>query len=114
VRRRLLADLRLASEQACDEQAALTVRDRLHVAETILKVVRLSAETGRSSDILVPTVTGSDVQARVHALMRPAPPRRGSPRLPALLGIGVLCAFGFVHADGLHHAVESAIHLLLD
>lgn len=114
VRRRLLADLHLASEQACDEQAALSVRDRLRVAETILRVVRLSAGGRRSSDILLPTVTGSDVQARVYALLRPAPTPSGRPRLAALLGISLLCAFGFVHAEGLHHAVESAIHLLID
>ncbi|MEN7973382.1 MAG: M56 family metallopeptidase [Verrucomicrobiota bacterium] len=114
LRRRLLADLHLASEQSCDEQAALTTGDRLGVAETILKVVRLNAATDRNSDILLPTMTGSDVHVRVDALLHPAPTGSGAPRAVALVGAGLLFAFGFTHADGLHHAVESVIHLFID
>jgi Zn-dependent protease with chaperone function len=114
LRRRLLADLYLASEQACDEQAALTAGDRLQVAETILKVVRLSGSTHPVSDTLLPTVTGSDVQARVHALLRPARMPSGKHLLAVLSGAVLLCAFGILYADGLHHAVESALHLLID
>lgn len=114
VRRRLLADLHLASEQACDEQAALAAGDRLCVAETILKVARLSAGTGPACDTLLPTVTGADVQARIDALLRPAPTPSGWPRLSAALCAGLLATFGYVYTDGLHHAVESALHLLID
>lgn len=114
LRRCLLADLHLASEQACDEQAALTTGDRLRVAETILKVVRFSGPARPASDSLLPTVTGSDVQARVDALLRPTQTPSGKPRLSALLGMGLLSTFSYVYADGLHHAVESALHLLID
>ena len=114
VRQRLLADLHLASEQACDEQAALAAGDRLRVAATILKVLRLSTGTRPAADALLPTVTGSDVQARVDALLRPAATPSGSSRLAIFSCIVLLCAFGLVYADGLHHAVESALHHLID
>ncbi len=113
IRRRLLADLYLASEQACDEQAALPAGDRLCVAETILKVVRLAAGTRPAGDTLLPTVTGSDVPARIHALLCPARTPSGRPRLSALLGAGLLAMVGYVYTDELHHAVESALHLLI-
>ncbi|MEA3274256.1 MAG: M56 family metallopeptidase [Pseudomonadota bacterium] len=114
LRRRLLADLHLASEQACDEQAARITEDRLCIAETILKVVRLSAGTRPASDTLLPTVTGSDIQARIDALLHPAPTPSGSPCLSVFLGAGLLGTFGYIYSDGLHHAVESALHLLSD
>lgn len=113
IRRRLLADLYLASEQACDEHAVLPVGDRLCVAETILKVVRLSAGAPPASDTLLPTVTGSDVAARIDALLYPARTSSGRPGLSALSGAVLLAIGGYVYTDELHHAVESALHLLL-
>lgn len=112
VRRRLLADLHLASEQACDEQAALAAGDRLYVAETILEVVRLSANTRPASDTLLPTITGSDVQTRVEALLHPVSTPSVWPRFSAALGAGLLAIFSYAYDDGLHHAVESVLHLV--
>ena len=113
IRRRLLADLYLASEQACDEQAALPAGDRLCVAATILKVVRLAAGTRCAGDTLLPTVTGSDVPARIDALLSPARTPSGRPLLSAVLGASLLAMVGYAYTDELHHAVESALHLLI-
>ncbi len=114
VRRRLLEDLHLASEQACDERAAGSAGERLFVAETILKVARLSAGRRPVCDTLLPTMTGSDIPARIDALLCSAPTPTGRPRLWALLAAGLLATFGCVYTDWLHHAVESALHLLID
>jgi Zn-dependent protease with chaperone function len=114
VRRRLLCDLTLATERACDEEAALA-SGRLGVAGTLLKVARLTAARPLAAEPLFPTLTGGDLAARVEALLRPAPASI-SPLAPRSLPIpaaGLLLTLGWFHADALHHGVESALHLLL-
>ena len=54
---------RLATERACDEEAALSGHGRLGVAGTILKVARLNAAHQRPTDTLLPTLTGADLEA---------------------------------------------------
>ncbi len=113
IRRRLLADLSLASERACDEEATLSGHGRLGVAGTILKVARLTAAHQRPPDALIPTLTGADLEARIQALLRPAAERRVSPWSLLTPGAGVILAFGCLYSDRLHHEVESTLHLLI-
>jgi Zn-dependent protease with chaperone function len=113
IRRRLLADLSLASERACDEEAALAGTGRLGVAGTILKVARLTAAHQRPTDALLPTMTGADLEARIQALLRPAADRQVAPWSLLIPGTGVILAFGCLYSDRLHHNVESALHLLM-
>jgi Zn-dependent protease with chaperone function len=113
IRRRLLADLSLASERACDEEAALSGNGRLGVAGTILKVARLNAAHQRPSDALLQTLTGADLEARIQALLRPAPERQIPPWSLLISGAGVILAFGCLYSNRLHHNVESALHLLI-
>jgi len=112
IRRRLLADLSLASERACDEEAALSSNGRLCVAGTLLKVARLNA-TQSPMDALLPTMTGADLEARIEALLRPVAGRQLAPQSLLIPGAGLMLAFGCLSADRLHHGVESALHLLM-
>ena len=68
VKSSLLADLQLATEQACDEAAVQAGGDRLGVAETLLRVERLF---GRQFDesVLSVHLLGGDLEARVEALV---------------------------------------------
>jgi len=80
VRRRLRADLALACEQACDEEAALRVGDRLLVAQTLLAVERLFMGS-TPPQALATAFADSHVVERVEALLadpvgRPRPVRR--------------------------------------
>lgn len=113
IRRRLLADLHLASEQACDELAARDPGERLFVAETILRIVRLSAGRPPVRDTLLPTVIGSDIEERIDALLRHAPTPNGRPCLASLIGGSLLAGFACTFSDWLHHAVESALYMLI-
>jgi Zn-dependent protease with chaperone function len=113
IRRRLLADLSLACERACDEEAALGSNGRLCVAATLIKVARLNAGRQQPIDTLLSTITGADLEARIEALLQPAAERRVAPWSLIIPGAGVILAFGFIYSDRLHHGVESVLHLLI-
>jgi Zn-dependent protease with chaperone function len=106
VRRALLAELSLASEQACDHEAGRRLDDRLAVAEAILAVERLLASSS-APPLGVPAFGGSSVTERVRCLLAPEP---ASPR-PGVGGYAAAAAVlaAFVLADPFHHATE---HLL--
>lgn len=67
---KLLDELELTHEQACDAHAANQLRDPLIVAQTLIDMGRLSGVSGAAS------FTGSALEARVHALLEPATERR--------------------------------------
>jgi len=110
LRRALLDALRLASERACDEAAALRVGDRLLVAETILTVEKLARRRRPAPERALSCAFGeSDVAARVEALLaRPVP----APRRPWAAAAG-LAALALAAADPLHHATEHLLRALL-
>ncbi len=113
VRRAVLGELALASEQACDEAAALRLGDRLRVAEAILAVERLVRRTSTS---LVPASAsafgGSNVRARVHGLVGDLGVEC-LPRSVAGAAIALASVVIPVSADALHHGMEHWIRLLL-
>lgn len=106
VRRVLLREFLLATEQAADEHAAAAVGDRLTVAETILAVAR--ANPHRVGDL---AFTGSMIDQRVDALItNPGALRlRGMLFLtaPALLSVTVLAS------PMVHHSLESFLSAFL-
>jgi Zn-dependent protease with chaperone function len=106
LRRRLLRELAIASEQACDAEAGRRVGDRLQVAEAILAVERLLSAAAPARAGLA-GFEGPSVARRVEALLAPEPPapRRGR----FALAVAGALALGLAFADLLHHATE---HLL--
>jgi Zn-dependent protease with chaperone function len=106
----LLADLRLAAEQDCDERAAARVGDRLEVAETLLFVERLMKKGGplEASSGAHAGLTGSTVPQRIQRLLCAThdDPKEQLPLPLVYAGVALLAGSG---ARPLHHAAE---HLL--
>jgi Zn-dependent protease with chaperone function len=111
LRSQLLADLALAAELACDDHAAKAVGDRLGVARAILFVERMLAD--RSPIVpLAPGFGGSDVPARVEALLAPPRPIRvwlvRSVEGALIVGLVALAQSGAVH-----HWTETLLGLVV-
>ncbi|MHA7835158.1 MAG: M56 family metallopeptidase, partial [Algiphilus sp.] len=100
--RALQRDLQAACEQACDQQAAAIVGDRLDVAEALLTTERCA----RTPDHGVSVEADEGMRERIGALIAPPQPERMP--LP-LLVIGVTAlALGtaLIGLDTLHHSAE--------
>lgn len=112
LRVRIAQALELAAEQACDEEAARCVGDRLTVAETILRVERvLSRGFEPSIALCCVGMQDSNVAQRVEALLD-CPQTLGSLHMMwATFGVGVVLLAFF--ANELHHTVESLLSPLL-
>lgn len=107
-RRMLLAAIELSSEQACDEEAACSVGDRLAVAETLLAVERLlTSAASRRLQPLAAAFGPSSVPQRVEALL--APPRDTSAVLLIAMGLSGFVVFLLAVSQHLHHVTESAL-----
>ncbi|MHA7840120.1 MAG: M56 family metallopeptidase [bacterium] len=108
-RHALLAALRLAAEQACDERAASAVGDRLQVAETLLHVERLVQDHARHAPRLeaCAALAGSTLPPRVRSLMREEVVEPPEPSLLRLVLIGSILAV--VGASPLHHLAEHVL-----
>lgn len=109
VRRRIVADLTLACEEACDEAAARECGDPLLVAETIVAAERAAGAVAPASPALA--FGGGEVEARVESLL--APPATGA--VPRRLGWVLLAAAAALGAAAprVHHWTETALHHLL-
>jgi Zn-dependent protease with chaperone function len=77
VRRRLLADLSLACEQACDKEAAQEVGDPLRVAETLLALYRLFTSSNFVPAMGALSFGSGDLGHRIEALLSAPPTQRG-------------------------------------
>jgi Zn-dependent protease with chaperone function len=106
LRRVLLRELAVASEQACDAEAARQAGDRLLVAEAILAAERIF-EAARPAPTGLAGFGGDAVAVRVRALLVAEPPAPATGFPLGTLGIGV--TLGLFLAGPLHHATE---HLL--
>lgn len=106
MRQALLEALELAAEQACDEEAAAHVGDRLFVAETILTIERLFARVMPARATSAAFGNGS-VPARVESLLEPA---RGPHRVfPLVVAMAATAVALLVAHDSIHHATESLL-----
>ena len=108
VRRALLHDLGLASEQACDEAAGSLVGDRLLVAETILAVERLAADCELGSALGFGG--GSSVPERVHSLLS-GRSALGSPKV-VWWAAGLAVTVIIWSAEPLHHLAEHLLEVI--
>ena len=111
VRRSLLDELALASEQACDEAAGHHVGDRLVVAEAILRVERMLATPLGLQHPALQGFGGSLVGARVKSLLDArydAPSRDG-----LWWALALLLVVSVLLAGPLHHLTEHVLgHLI--
>lgn len=112
-RRQLLEDLSLAAEQACDEEAAQQVGDRLLVADTIVQVERLFHKQSSSAFALLPSFMGNQVVSRVEALL--ASPQKPVPahRMMSYVCMGLVVTVLMLAAEPLHRFTEAVLGLLI-
>jgi Zn-dependent protease with chaperone function len=111
VRARVLADLALACEQACDEEAGRRLGDRLRVAEAILAAERALAGAPPIPALAAAGFGHGSTAARVQSLL--AEPRRPAPGTLRRLLLASLLLAAPAAADPLHHATEHLLGLLL-
>lgn len=111
IRRWLVRELSVAAEQACDEEAAASVRDRVAVAATILCVERMTRDAKLSALDPVTVAFGAcAVQRRVESLL-------GDPLLPRSLRrvgviVGAVVFAVLVLANEVHHVTESVLSVV--
>ncbi len=103
---------RLASEEACDAEAAQAVGDAATVADALVKVAR------RDPMPLDAIAFGAaPIETRVRALLALGPRARLLPRQPLLLAASTALIAATVlllsRATAVHHAVETLLHDLL-
>jgi Zn-dependent protease with chaperone function len=111
VRRALLAELALASEEACDEAAGARIGDRLRVAETILTVERLLGANPPAEPTGFLAFGGSTVPDRVRSLL--ATPPAAISASYAWAAAAVLAVAAGLGCGLLHHTTEHLINALL-
>lgn len=110
LRREILAELDLATERACDEEAGGRIGDRFVVAEAILAAERLLGAAPVADDWAFLALGGSSVPARIRGLLaEPAADRRRS----GWWWAGALFVASCLLAAPLHHVTEHALALLL-
>lgn len=110
-RARILGDLALACEQACDEEAARRLGDRLRVAEAILVAERALAGAPPAPVAFAAGFGAGPIAARVQSLLAEpvARPARGlRPLVLTTLALAAPAA-----AEPLHHATEHLLGLLV-
>ena len=113
VRRRILADLHLAAEQACDEAAADQSGDRLQVAETILRLTRLIGTAAPPTGTGEAAFTGADTALRVEGLLQPPIPQHPAFFASVSAVATGLLLLGLASSDWWHHGAETFLgHLL--
>lgn len=70
MRRQLLKDWELACEQVCDQAVAPDTKNRLMLAQTLLRVARLQMDNN-STLPLTCHLSGGDLESRIQALLHP-------------------------------------------
>jgi Zn-dependent protease with chaperone function len=101
----LVNELDVAAEQACDDEAATAVADRVAVASAILAVERAVWRSTAPRLELVGIAFGARaVERRVEALLAEPLPPTSLRSLTGPLGVALLAVV--LHAGELHHATE--------
>jgi Zn-dependent protease with chaperone function len=111
----LQRDYRVAAEQACDDAAACVVGNGVLVAEALVSVARLQRSGAAPRFATEAFGFGQHpLEARVRRLLRASGfQQRRALALPLAAGIACgACALALQQASSVHHAVETALHLL--
>jgi len=114
VRWPLLADLSLACEQACDQEAAREVGDPLRVAETLVALARWFTPAKCVPAVGALSFGSGDLVPRIEALLSTAPTPHGVSLPRQVWGVLFplfLSAAGYA-AEPLHRSVEALLGLL--
>lgn len=111
----LLRAYRAAAEQACDDAAAHAVCDGTLVARALVTVASLQRSAARTAPALGAFGFGEHpLEARVrrllHARVFDVRRARALPVAACVAASALGCAV--LHAHGVHHAVETALHLV--
>lgn len=107
--KRALDHWKLASEKLCDRRAAEQVGDRA-VATALLKLAR--GDTSHEIAFGGSFTNGASVIDRVETLLRDEPEGRFAAHLLLAMIVGVAAvtiALGVIHADPLHHQLETLL-----
>lgn len=108
LKRRMLDDLELLSEQACDFSAAQRF-GTVPVAETLVKVKRM-VQSGPTASPVLQRFTGAEVETRVHALLNAGRYiELGFARLSLLLVL--ILVLVLIGVEPLHHVTEAVMSL---
>lgn len=113
-RRRLLADLSLACEQACDKEAAREVGDPLRVAETLLALYRLFTPSKLVPAVGALSFGSGDLVHRIEALLSAPPTQRGVsiPGPGWIVLFPLLLSAAVYAAEPVHRLVEALLGFL--
>lgn len=108
-RRKFLSDLELAAEQACDEEAAVKLGDRLRIAQAIVAVERLLVGRALPIESVTTAFDNAPSVQRVESLLESK--KQSAPvRLDIILV--VIVAFAILFAPTLHHTAETLLWYL--
>jgi Zn-dependent protease with chaperone function len=107
--RRVLDELELACELACDEEAARSVGDRLVVASAIVSVNRAMAGTSAVPALGFANFGARSLDVRVRALVE----IRSYERAPSVWPLGAITALALCSTNLLHHGTETLLSVLL-
>lgn len=107
----LVHELEVAAEQACDEEAARSVTDRVSVAAAILAVERAAqGAVAREISPVAVAFGARAVERRVEALLGDPLPQQSLRLL--VISSGVALVSLLVLADELHHLTESILSVI--
>lgn len=106
-RRAIVAELRLASEQACDQHAARQTGDPLRVADTLLSIRRGSTMTPAAAGIAISALCEHELERRVLALVEPPWRAPAGGWLLAGCIVAVYLSLTLAGTEFVHHAIEA-------
>ncbi len=110
VRTHLHKAMELTIEQLADARVAQAATDPVLIAQTLVKVNRLTARfLAQRSTVALCHFGASAIEQRIEQLMS-AKPGRAFPLLAFLICVGLLLTLTLGSADALHHTIENLLH----
>lgn len=111
MRKRLLSQLSLATEKACDEAAVLCAGSRVEVAETLLTIERLYRGNFNRTESVALGVVGNTVVDRVESLLQDTTQQPFHPSW-LLFGLAAIVAIVAVTNNQIHFLIERLLDII--